>query len=99
MGSCLLKTLMSESPQKEDLHAGEAKTVNGACPLTSPFTAVNGVEGSNGQKGEEAHHAGNLSHDTSESEGKPVSRMFRADGVVGCACNICTAPNAGLLWP
>ena len=66
-------TIMSGCPQKTNLHAGKAETVNGARPIKSPFTAVNGVEGNNGQKEEEAHHAANLRHDTSESEGKPLS--------------------------
>ncbi len=82
MGSCLVETLLSGGPQNTYPHAGEAKTVNGACPLTSPFTAVSGVEGINGQKKEEAQGAGNLRHDTSDSEGSPPSRSFRVDGVV-----------------
>ena len=82
MGSCGVETPMSGSPQKTYPHAGEAKTVNGACPLTSPFTAVSGVEGINGQKKEVAQDAGNLRHDTSDSEGSPLRRSFRVDGIV-----------------
>ena len=73
MGSCVLETVMSGSPQKTNSHAGEGETVNGACPIKSPFTAVNGAEGINGQKMVEAHHAEYLSHDTSGREGKPLS--------------------------
>ena len=73
MGPCMLESLMSGSPQKTKPHAGEAETVNRACPIKSPFTAVSGVEGKNGQKKEGAHHARSLSHDTSDPEGNPLS--------------------------
>lgn len=53
-------------------------TVNEACPIKSPFTAVNGVEGSSGQK-EEARHA---SHDASEPEGDSLSQSGRTGGFV-----------------
>ena len=67
-GLLCAETLMSGSPQETNVHAGEAKSLDGACPIKSPFTAVNGVEGMDGLK-EEAHHAEPFSHDASQSEG------------------------------
>ena len=69
---------MTWSPQKTTLPAGEATTVNGACPIKSPFTAVQGLDGTNGQT-EEAHHA---SHDASEPEGDPLNQSVRVKRVV-----------------